>query len=124
MTKTRHMTAGAENAPARRGTNPQPTNRTGGRPRLNGAGKRGVVPKRPMPVDKYGMRIGSKRSRAAELYELGSTSVDVEIALGGAQLRVLNELAEMGHKVLREKVRGERGQRAITKYMLVYVKPE
>ncbi|RVD55401.1 hypothetical protein EN828_25220 [Mesorhizobium sp. M2D.F.Ca.ET.185.01.1.1] len=55
--------------------------------------------------DKFGFRIGSKRSMAASLYERGATQADLVAATGTTQYNMLKDAERRGHRVL---VKGDR----------------
>jgi hypothetical protein len=75
--------------------------------------------KQPIPLDEYGFRIGSLKSRAAVMYAQGATFKQVLAALGSPQLRLLQELEVKGFAVTKEKIAtGVKGERRQTKYTL------
>lgn len=51
-------------------------------------------------VDKFGFRIGSKRSIAASLYERGATQVEMVAATGTTQYNMLKDAERRGHRVV------------------------
>jgi hypothetical protein len=55
--------------------------------------------------DEFGFIAGSLKSKAASMYKVGATRVEVESALGDPCLNVLSELSGMGYKIIRKKVR-------------------
>lgn len=55
--------------------------------------------------DKFGFRVGTKRSIAANLYERGATQADLIAATGTTQYNMLKDAERRGHRVL---VRGDR----------------
>lgn len=55
--------------------------------------------------DKYGYTDGCMKSKAAAMYALGATRIQVHEALGDPCLNVLRELEDQGYKILRKKVR-------------------
>lgn len=69
--------------------------------------------------DKYGLRVGSMKSRAAAMYATteGATLVEVKDVLGSIQLNVLKDLEEEGWNVVQKKETRE-GQRPVTRYWL------
>lgn len=73
-----------------------------------------------LPLDRFGFRAGSLKSKAAGMYAStkGATLREVRAKLGSPQLNLLKALEDKGHKVLTEKVKGKRGQRAVTRYYL------
>jgi len=58
-----------------------------------------------MTVDKFGFRIGSKRSLAARLYETGATQSEMISATGTTQYNMLKDAEQRGHRVV---VKGDR----------------
>jgi hypothetical protein len=56
-------------------------------------------------LDKYGFRIGSLKSRAADLYSYGATREEVTAALGSTQLKVLTELESKGFVIHKKRIR-------------------
>jgi hypothetical protein len=58
-----------------------------------------------IPVDQYGFKVGSLRSKAAALYTFGATREYVKLRLGSTQLNVLSELESKGYKILKTRVR-------------------
>ena len=58
-----------------------------------------------IPVDQYGFKVGSLRSKAAALYTFGATREYVKLRLGSTQLNVLSELEKKGYKILHTKVK-------------------
>lgn len=69
--------------------------------------------------DKWGLREGSAKSKAVELYAAkgGATLKEVEEAVGSVQLNVLNALEAEGHEVTRKKEQRD-GERPVTRYFL------
>lgn len=57
------------------------------------------------PKDEFGFIAGSLKSRAAAMYRLGATRLQVFEALNDPCLNVLAELESMGYTVTRKKVR-------------------
>ncbi|RVA00028.1 hypothetical protein EN932_35880 [Mesorhizobium sp. M7A.F.Ca.US.002.01.1.1] len=55
--------------------------------------------------DKFGFRLGSKRSIAASLYERGATQADLIAATGTTQYNMLKDAERRGHRVV---VKGDR----------------
>jgi hypothetical protein len=55
--------------------------------------------------DEFGFIAGSLKSKAARLYKVGATRLQVEEAIGDPQLNVLSELESMGYTIHRKKVR-------------------
>jgi len=52
--------------------------------------------------DKFGFRLGTKRARAAHLYERGATQAEITAAIGYPMYNVLREAVRRGHRVVRE----------------------
>ncbi|RWD01430.1 MAG: hypothetical protein EOS58_25490 [Mesorhizobium sp.] len=50
--------------------------------------------------DKFGFRIGSKRSKAASLYERGATQAELVAATGTTQYNMLKDAERRGHRVV------------------------
>lgn len=59
----------------------------------------------PFDKDQFGFIAGSLKSKAAAMYQVGATRLQVEAALGDPQLNVLKELEDMGYKIIKKKVR-------------------
>lgn len=53
-------------------------------------------------VDKYGFRLGSKRSIAAKLYERGATQAEVKAATDTTQYNMPKDAEKRGHNVRRK----------------------
>lgn len=75
--------------------------------------------KATIPLDAYGYRVGSLKSKAAGLYGAngGATLSEVKAKLGSVQLNVLTELGAKGFKIKKVKEDGE-GSRKVTRYIL------
>jgi hypothetical protein len=56
-------------------------------------------------TDKFGFRLGSKRSIAASLYERGATQADMMAATGTTQYNMLKDAERRGHRVI---IKGDR----------------
>ncbi|MER9920912.1 MULTISPECIES: hypothetical protein [unclassified Mesorhizobium] len=56
-------------------------------------------------LDKFGFRLGSKRSIAASLYERGATQADMIAATGTTQYNMLKDAERRGHRII---VKGDR----------------
>lgn len=69
--------------------------------------------------DTYGYRVGSLKSKAAEMYssKKGATLEEVKTALGSVQLNLLKDLEQRNYKVKRLKEAGD-GKRQVTRYFL------
>ena len=52
--------------------------------------------------DKYGLRLGTKRATAADMFETGCTMAGVRKATGHTQYNLLKKLAGDGHRVVRD----------------------
>jgi len=59
----------------------------------------------PFEKDEYGFEANSLKSKAAAMYKVGATRVQVEEALGDPCLNVLSELEGKGYKIVKKKVR-------------------
>lgn len=55
--------------------------------------------------DEFGFIAGSLKSKAAAMYKKGATRVEVEAALNNPYLNVLAELANMGYRITKNKIR-------------------
>jgi len=55
--------------------------------------------------DEFGFKCSDLKSKAAAMYKLGATRLQVEEALGNPYLTVLAEVESMGYTILRKKVR-------------------
>lgn len=75
---------------------------------------------RAIPLDKFGLRVGSLKSKAASMYasNRGATLKEVTAKLGSPQLNFLKTLEGRGHSIARQKVKGKRGERSVTRYFL------
>lgn len=75
--------------------------------------------KAALPLDVFGYRDGSMKSRAAVMYSTkkGATLGEVKSALGSTQLNLLKDLESRGFKVTRTKESGQ-GKRQVTRYHL------
>ena len=51
-------------------------------------------------LDKYGFKLGSKRSLAAKLYESGATQAEMKAATGTTQYNMLKDAARRGHRII------------------------
>lgn len=52
-------------------------------------------------VDKWGCMVGSKNSRALEMFEAGSSAAEVKAELKGTYYNILKKLVQNGHKLER-----------------------
>ena len=53
-------------------------------------------------LDRYGLRLGTKRATAAAMFETGCTMAEVRKATGHSQYNLLKKLAGAGHRVVRD----------------------
>lgn len=76
-------------------------------------------PKAKQPLDAFGYRINSLKSKAAAMYssKKGATLAEVKDATGSIQLNVVTELKNKGKQVTKKKEKGP-GQREITRYFI------
>ena len=76
----------------------------------------------PAGVDRFGFRIGSKKSQAAAMYAAknGATLAEVKDALKSSQFNLLLELEGKKVKIDRTKVPGP-GARQVTRYHIAGV---
>lgn len=72
-----------------------------------------------LPLDKFGFREGSIKSKAAAMYAdgNGATLAEVKKKLGSVQLNLLKELEGLGFKVTKKR-EAEDGKRPSTRYKL------
>ena len=52
-------------------------------------------------LDKFGFRLGTKRARAALLYERGATQAEIKAAIGYPHYNMLKDAERRGHRVVR-----------------------
>lgn len=73
----------------------------------------------PAKLDQFGLRIGSLKSKAAEMYadKGGATLAEVKEALDSVQFNVLTMLREKGFTIT-EKQEDGNGHRRVTRYFL------
>ena len=71
-------------------------------------------------LDKFGFRKKSLKSAAAAMYatKKGATLGEIKEKLNSAQLNLLKELEEKGHKITRTKEPGK-GKKPVTRYRIV-----
>ena len=94
--------------------------KTRGRPRKSAnGGEKSAKSKQALPagVDKFGFRIGSKKSQAAAMYATknGATLNEVKEALNSSQFNLLLELEDK-FQIDKTKVPGTEGKRQVTRY--------
>lgn len=64
-----------------------------------------------LPLDCYGFREGSLRSKAASLYAKGATREEVKAQIGVTHLVVLAELEAKGYTIIKKKIKVGKGRR-------------
>lgn len=76
-------------------------------------------------LDKWGIREGTAKSKAVEMYasKAGATLNEVKDAVGSIQLNVLKGLEAEGHLVTSKKEKLD-GKRPVTRYWIKFKKPE
>ena len=98
---------------------------------LKGKGATPVAPKADKPMsdagkpvktvalDAYGFKVGTIKSKAAEMYarKEGATVDEVQVELNSLQLNLLTTLEKQGYEVRREKEKRPSG-RLVTRYFL------
>lgn len=79
-----------------------------------------VKAKTKSEIDKFGFRKKSLKSAAAAMYatKKGATLGEIKEKLNSAQLNLLKELEEKGHKITRTKEPGK-GKKPVTRYHIV-----
>jgi len=79
-----------------------------------------VKAKTKTALDKFGFRKTSLKSAAAAMYSTkkGATLDEIKDKLNSAQLNLLKELIEKGHKVTKTKEPGK-GKKPVTRYHIV-----
>jgi hypothetical protein len=77
-------------------------------------------PKAPIPLDRFGLRVNSLKSKAAEMYasDDGATVKEIQAAIGSPQFRFLTDLVARGYVIKTERVKGVKGERGRTRYFL------
>lgn len=79
----------------------------------------------PAKLDKWGIREGTAKSKAVEMYASkgGATLNEVKAVVGSVQLNVLKGLEAEGHLVTTKREKLD-GARTCTRYFLKFKKPE
>lgn len=109
--------ATSDEAPRKRG---RPRKDANGHPPPTKAAKAKKAKKETTGTDRFGFRLGSKKSQAAAMYasKTGATLGEVKHALKSTQFNLLNELEEMtGVKISKVKEAGP-GARKVTRYQV------